>query len=115
MYYGTATMEPWQWLYLFVIGYTTLPLMTAIVSGLSPRVSSFEIPLWLTLPAALGALILFTPYGWLMAWFLIVLLLGNAPLAPALFGSVFLVTALVASFCETLHLPEIWRRARLRG
>jgi len=90
MYYEATLPELWQWLYLFVIVYATLPMIFAVVQDLYQRIPG-KIPFWLTLPALLGGLILFTPYGWIAMWFLILFLFGHAPLLAAIVGTLFAV------------------------
>lgn len=106
MYYSMnyePAMEPWQWLYLFVICFSILPLASGIVADPNRRMAVERLPLWFLFPAALGRLVLLPPWGWVACWMLIVLLFECAPLGAAFVASSFLAFSCVMSLLATFN------------
>ncbi|MFH1161989.1 MAG: hypothetical protein V1696_01805 [Candidatus Jorgensenbacteria bacterium] len=115
MYYEPA-IEPWQFIYLFVIGYATLPLIFVIVHDLGLRISISRIPLVFTFLALLGGFVLLTHWGWLFTfWLLFAILFGHAPLPAAILGTAFTILAFIMAWKAILmDCPGLQRLIKRR-
>lgn len=78
-----VVMHSWQWLYLGLVCMSTLFLVLTAAMGLRRP------PMWMALPAVLGMLIWFTPYGLVTIFALHVLLFTSAPIEAGLIASAF--------------------------